>query len=57
MPTISIFFGFVVQMYWRDHAPPHVHVLHQGQEALVSIKDGKLLAGSMPKAGESLISK
>jgi hypothetical protein len=19
MPTISIFFGFVVQMYWRDH--------------------------------------
>jgi hypothetical protein len=22
MPTISIFFGTVVQMYWRQH-PPH----------------------------------
>jgi hypothetical protein len=22
MPTISIFFGIVVQMYWREH-PPH----------------------------------
>ena len=24
MPTISIFFGFVVQMYWREHPPPQV---------------------------------
>lgn len=30
MPTISIFFGFVVQMYWDDHAPPHFHVFYQG---------------------------
>jgi len=25
MPTISIFFGIIVQMNWRDHNPPHVH--------------------------------
>ncbi|HKN31591.1 MAG TPA: DUF4160 domain-containing protein [Roseiarcus sp.] len=30
MPTISVFFGIVVQMYWRDHPPAHVHAYYQG---------------------------
>ena len=55
MPTISIFFGFVVQMYWRDHNPPHIHVYYQGQEALVAISSGEIIAGSLPKAGIRLI--
>jgi len=25
MPTISSFFGIVIQMFWREHAPPHFH--------------------------------
>lgn len=40
MPTISIFFGFTVQMYWRDHPPPHVHVFYAGAEALIAIETG-----------------
>lgn len=27
MPTIAIFFGVIVQMYWRDHPPPKAQVL------------------------------
>ncbi|BBK29646.1 hypothetical protein EDC65_0041 [Stella humosa] len=27
MPTISIFFGIVVQMYYRDHLPPRARRL------------------------------
>lgn len=23
MPTISQFFGILIQMFWREHAPPH----------------------------------
>lgn len=23
MPTICQFFGIVIQMFWREHAPPH----------------------------------
>ena len=23
MPTISTFFGILIQMYWREHGPPH----------------------------------
>ena len=48
MPTISIFLGFVVQMFWRDHPPPHVHILYQGFEALIAIETGALIAGELP---------
>lgn len=47
MPTISVFFGFVIQMYWRDHPPPHIHAFYQGQEVLIAIETGEVLAGAM----------
>lgn len=25
MPTISVFYGILIQMFWGDHAPPHFH--------------------------------
>lgn len=28
MPTISQFFGIVIQMFWREHAPPHFQALY-----------------------------
>jgi hypothetical protein len=55
VPTISIFFGFVVQMYWRDHPPPHVHVLYQGFEALIAIESGEVIAGELPPAALRLV--
>jgi hypothetical protein len=47
MPTISVFYGIVIQMYWRDHNPPHFHAYYQGYEALISIDSGELIAGQM----------
>lgn len=55
MPTISIFFGFVVQMYWREHPPPHVHVLYQGYEALIAIESAQVIAGSLPPAALRIV--
>jgi hypothetical protein len=55
MPTISIFFGFVVQMYWRDHPPPHVHVFYQGYEALFAIETGDVIVGEMPTAARRIV--
>ncbi|MGE0714202.1 MAG: DUF4160 domain-containing protein [Alphaproteobacteria bacterium] len=48
MPTISVFFGIVVQMYYRDHPPPHVHAIYQGFEALVEIETGAIIGGRLP---------
>jgi hypothetical protein len=48
MPTIAIFYGIVIQMYWRDHPPPHIHAIYQGFEALVAIESGKVIGGKLP---------
>lgn len=48
MPTIAFFYGIVVQMYWRDHPPPHCHVFYQGFEALVAIETGEIIGGGLP---------
>ena len=28
MPTLSAFYGIVIQMFWQDHPPPHFHALY-----------------------------
>ena len=33
MPTLSIFFGIVIYIYWSDHNPPHIHARYSGEEA------------------------
>ena len=31
MPIISLFFGIVIRMFYREHEPAHFHAEHQGQ--------------------------
>jgi len=55
MPTISIFFGIVIQMYWRDHPPAHIHAYYQGHEGVFAIGDGELIAGRLPPTATKLV--
>ena len=55
MPIISTFFGIYVRMYFADHGPPHMHVEYQGQEALIDITSGQVLAGSLPSRALALV--
>jgi len=51
MPTISMFYGLLVQMYFMDtdeHHAPHIHVRYQNDEAVMEIPTGKILAGKLP---------
>lgn len=48
MPTIAIFYGIVIQMYWREHGPPHFHAIYQGFEALIAIDTGEVMGGLLP---------
>ena len=34
-----------IEMYFRDHNPPHVHVVAGGERARLAIGDGSLLDG------------
>jgi hypothetical protein len=52
MPIISMFYGIIIRMYLLDnknHNIPHVHAKYAEFEASISIIDGEILAGEMPK--------
>ena len=49
MPTISAFYGIVIRMYHRDHAPAHFYVFYQGNEAKIDIESLQLMAGHLPR--------
>ena len=55
MPTISLFYGIVIQMYWRDHNPPHIHAHYQGHEALFAISDASVIAGKLPPTARGIV--
>lgn len=55
MPTLAIFYGIVVQIYWYDHAPPHVHARYGGDEAQIDIQSASVLAGSLPKRASAMV--
>lgn len=50
MPVISRFFGIVVFMHWREHAPPHFHAKYQDQEITVAIETGEVTGHMGPRA-------
>jgi len=58
MPTISMFYGILIRMFFRDaekHHMPHIHADYQGQVGVYSIPDGMLLAGELPRNKHRLV--
>ncbi len=47
MPTISRFRNMKVQMFFRDHNPPHFHV-HFAKRNCTCLLDGTLHEGELP---------
>ena len=48
MPVISIFLGIKIMMYYDDHNPPHFHASYAGFDALIDIRRGCVMSGSLP---------
>lgn len=48
MPAISRFLGITIYMYWQDHAPPHIHAVKGGREAIFEIRTAALVHGRLP---------
>ncbi|HEY3304779.1 MAG TPA: DUF4160 domain-containing protein [Candidatus Binatia bacterium] len=55
MPTISVFYGIVIQMFWQDHAPPHFHALYAEHEALIDLRNLSVIRGSLPRTAMALV--
>jgi len=47
MPRVVSLDGVDIYMYFRDHAPPHVHAFYGEDEVVVVIRDGSVYAGAM----------
>jgi hypothetical protein len=54
MPVISRFFGVLIAMYWRDHAPPHFHAKYGDDEVTVEIQTGEV-TGAMSKRALAMV--
>ena len=55
MPTISQFFGIIIQMFWREHAPPHFHAMYGEHEALIDIRTLEVIKGGLPRRAQALV--
>lgn len=58
VPTISMFYGILILMYFYDnkkHSCPHIHAEYGEYEATIAIDDGSILGGSLPSAKMKLV--
>lgn len=49
MPTICIFDGIKILMYYRDHLPPHFHAERADEAAEVGIDPIVILEGNLTR--------
>ena len=47
MPRISVFYGIVISMRWREHGPPHFHAAYGDAEASIGISPLAVLRSTM----------
>jgi Domain of unknown function (DUF4160) len=55
MPTIAVFYGITVRLYFGDHPPPHVHAIYGDAEAVVAIDPPRITAGALPRRAAAMV--
>ena len=53
--TISVFYGIVIQMFWREHGPPPFHALYAEYEAVTDIRELRVTRDSLPRRALALV--
>ncbi len=57
MPTISMFFGIIIRMYYApsEHNLPHIHVYYQEYKSVVNILSLDTIVGELPSKQQRLV--
>ena len=55
MPELSRFYGLIVKMFFKDHAPPYVHVVYGEYVAIYDIGTQRMTEGDLPVRGQALV--
>ena len=51
MPSVSMFYGIVIYMFFKDnkqHKKPHIHAVYGDFKAVFDIEDAEILDGKFP---------
>ena len=57
MPTISIFYGIIIRLYYApgEHNPPHFHAYYNEYKATFSIESIEVIQGELPRRQARLV--
>ncbi|MBF0204035.1 MAG: DUF4160 domain-containing protein [Desulfamplus sp.] len=57
MPTISMFYGIIIRMYFSpdEHNPPHFHAYYNEDKASFSIDSIEIIEGELPRKQKRLV--
>ncbi|OGU56808.1 MAG: hypothetical protein A2X64_07515 [Ignavibacteria bacterium GWF2_33_9] len=55
MPTISMFYGIIIKMFFSDHNPPHFHAVYGKFNGIIDINTLELIEGDLPPRAIELI--
>jgi len=57
MPTISMFYGIIIRMYYApgEHNPPHFHAYYNEVRATFSIESLDIIEGDLPRRQVRLV--
>jgi hypothetical protein len=55
MPTIAVFYGIVIRLYFADHPPPHIHAIYGDAEAQVAIDPPRIIVGALPRRASAMV--
>ena len=57
MPVLSMFYGIIIRMYWRDNdrrKKPHFHAYYGEREAVFDF-DGEIISGEFPAKQSAIV--
>jgi len=54
MPVLSMFYGVIISMFYKDHNPPYIHIQYAEYKAIVDF-NGDILEGELPVKQRKLI--
>lgn len=55
MPTLYILQSIKIDIYSREHPPPHFHAIYAEYEALINITELTVYAGFLPKKQHKIV--
>ena len=57
MPTVAMFYGIIVRMYYApgEHPPPHFHVYYNEYRATVDIRTCEFMEGELTRKQARLV--